>query len=158
MKFTQIEPHENLDLMAWRSESGRWEIGYRSVMYGIRVSLSLPESQSYALDYCCGTDGSSLILVFQMLRTALLDFDDTVTIGEVSRWFPVQNCKPIENDFDCFGKLMQLGVDAAQKHQNQVDLMIDPHELVRQLSQRFQANRLKLIESWQTTEEAQAHD
>lgn len=146
MRFTPIEPHESLDLLAWRSESGRWEIGFRSVIYGIRVSLSLPRNRVYVLDYCCGTDGNSLIWVFHMLRNSLLDFEDTVTSGEIERSFPRQNRKPIENDSDCFSELMRLGSVATQRHSDRVE-PIDPPELIRQLSQRFEKNRLKLIES-----------
>ena len=146
MKFTPIEPHENLDLLAMASKTGKWELGFRSVLYGICVSLSFPEDREYIIDYYCGMDAIVFLTVFEMTKLALLDVDESVESSEIKKILPTQTCRPIANDSECCDKLINLGVTAGEKYPEE----IKPVSLERcsKVMDLFKENRQKLVESW----------
>lgn len=150
MRFSPIEPNINLDLLAWGSESGRWQLGFRSVLYGIRVSLTLPYDFCYTIDYCVGTNGTNLIIVFQALRNKLLEFDESVFPSELQRCFPAQHVKPIENDSECLDTLIGMMMEAIDRFPDQIE-PIDPHDICSTLQTRFNDRFARLAAFRETT-------
>lgn len=107
MKFKRTIPDENFDVLKFLSLEGGWELGLRSMLYGVRVSLSKSGSQWCNLDYCAGDNLVLQLAVLDAVGTILSQFPETVSGGDIERFFPDFEVKPIDRD-PCWGKLQAL--------------------------------------------------
>ncbi|MGL5923746.1 hypothetical protein [Chroococcidiopsis sp.] len=139
MIFTSTEPNINVDLLNWRSETGRFELGMRSVIYGIRVVLSYPKGYGYEVNYCVGLNGTYIVLVFEAVRQVLLEFDEQCDVCDIRRKFPVQTIKPMNNDPVCFQHLLQKGAASLEKNPDQELESIDWKKNFEVMEERFQS-------------------
>lgn len=114
------------------------------MLFGIRVSLSDAHGMSYPIDYCCGTDGTMINLVFHLLRAALLGVDEGLSSGEIERMFPRQTVKPIDNEPEILSELSWLAVLSTEQAQSLEP--IDQQWLQQELSQRFAQRYERLSE------------
>lgn len=112
MQFEIVEPNENLDLWAMRSESGRFEIGVRRVIFGMRVNLSYPANMTYEIDYCAGKKTLWALFIMQTIRRRLLTVDENEDLRIIRAMFPTQYHRPIDNDPKCLAHLLAIGLDA----------------------------------------------
>ncbi len=112
MIFHETEPNINIDLLNWRSESGQFELGFRRVMYGCRVSLSDVAGGCYPIDYCLGLNTIQGVMVLSFVRHILYSVPDTDPVKTRRalklKGFPIQVVKPIESDPETFAALLRM--------------------------------------------------
>jgi len=98
MRFTETQPNENFPIMRMISETGRWEIGYWPVLYGVRVRLGLTGSPGCDVDYCCGASTKLRAEVLLVMLVILETVGEQAPQGEISDLFPMAWAKPIDRD------------------------------------------------------------
>lgn len=117
MLFHKIEPNENVDLLAWENESGAFQLGFRRMAYGVRVSLSSVHGMGYDLDYCVGTNGLDAVILFAALWQSLACIDEGVGFYQALRAkFPYQQRKPIDQDPQCKAVLLNLCAETIKRY------------------------------------------
>ena len=111
MLFTQQPPNEGYPILRMSSESDLWEMGIRPVLYGYRVSAGKTGTLFYSLDYCCGDSRQWILRVITVLEIALERIPETAQLSEVEKLFPRQQFKPMQQDPDCWKRLLDLSVN-----------------------------------------------
>jgi hypothetical protein len=115
MKFTRIAPHINMPIMCWRSDCGQLDIGFRSVIYGFRATVSEVHGQCYPVDYCVGQSCPHGIVVLSAIHDHLTKFTSNPDhqhwppMAEIRRYLkrlPEQKGRPMETDNECFHNLI----------------------------------------------------
>lgn len=106
MKFAIVEPEFPFDLWVMRSETGRFELVLRRVIFGIRASLCF-EHKSYEVDYCIGTNGTIALLVLRSMEAILYNIPESESLIIIKSRFPLQYNRPMHNDPDCFAQIAQ---------------------------------------------------
>jgi hypothetical protein len=97
----------------WVSEGRRWMVDWHSMLFGVRVSVGLYSDGTDCLDgydvsYCCGDDPMELAHVTVILLRALELQPEKILPGDLRRMFPFQHRKPMHNDPETFGALIEL--------------------------------------------------
>lgn len=108
MKFTKAESNENFPLGRWVSENNVWEIGFRPMLFGVRVSLGKVGSDWITLDYCAGDNQSFAFILFATVARILMALPETVTEQQLRQTFPAYTVKPIDRDPYCWERLKEL--------------------------------------------------
>jgi hypothetical protein len=100
VKFEQtlITDNPEFTMGCWRSTEGKWFLGVRTMLAGVRVSLLSVGRQWLAIDYCCGPDHGLAATTFVMVLTALHGVSEDVPAEEMQSLFPSGNYKPINRD------------------------------------------------------------
>jgi hypothetical protein len=82
------------------SENGIWEVGFRQMIFGVRVSAGRidPDYEAatfYAIDYCAGRDRAFCLQLFATVVILLSALPESVSERQVMRLFPSYTVKPI---------------------------------------------------------------
>lgn len=112
MKFTLSTCTEDLDILRETSETGRWQLGVWSVLYGGRVRAGVVGSGVLVVDYCAGRDATHICEALGLVREILSALPEDVTEDEVAALMPGYERKPIHNDKTCVPRLMALAARA----------------------------------------------
>lgn len=97
MQFTKVEPDENYQLIKYQSQ--KWEIGYRQVMFGYRISAGIKGEQHYRLDYCGGAEELFLRMLFNCVHNILGYLPEELPPHKVEEFFPREyKVRPIYKD------------------------------------------------------------
>jgi len=113
--FHRVQPDENFPGKKLVSETGRWEMGFRQMLFGLRVSAGLSGSGGVTLDYCAGGRLQDQLLLFGVILRLLERLPEEITEGELRRLLPKENRRPIRNDPECLAALLVLaGTDSEQ--------------------------------------------
>jgi len=117
MKFTATNPDENFRLARFVSDAGRWEVGLRPMLFGVRVSLGKVGAWGPCLDYCAGEKFADQVNILSALLTILERLPEEMSEGEMQKFFPPQELRPMYNDPACWEKLLALaGEEFARGH------------------------------------------
>ena len=108
MKFKAADPDENFSLARFLSDGGRWEIGLRPMLFGVRVSLGLVGGIGPAVDYCAGAKLDDQLNILSVVLAVLKKLPEEVNEREIRNSFPQQKIKPMFNDPACWEKLLAL--------------------------------------------------
>lgn len=112
MIFTELLKEQDLlslELCAWLSDSGRWRLGVRRVLFGWRVFCDLRGETHYCLDYCCGADLLTVHLILLLVARSLYSVGEPVCSRDLTRLFPTETVKPVfPKDKDCYIKLLEM--------------------------------------------------
>lgn len=106
MKFQSVDPDGNY-FLKFASESGKYEVGFYRVMYGVRVRAGLAGDGCCIIDYCAGAD---YIFALELLATViqfLEKFPENVSARSIEEIRPTSQVKPINLD-PCWDKLKEL--------------------------------------------------
>ncbi|MFC3833438.1 hypothetical protein [Deinococcus rufus] len=114
MILRPVFANENYDLGRWVSETGRWEFGLRSMLFGVRVSAGLVGGMSYDIDYCAGADPHRIALLRHLLHTILEGHPESVRPHQLLALLPTWERRPIHLDERCFSELVRLAGEAAR--------------------------------------------
>jgi hypothetical protein len=130
MKFTEIEPHIDMDLLCWRSEDGIWDLGFKRRLFGVAVCFGRA-GKGDEVDYCMGTDAIAALQVFQEMRVILLTIDGGAGVGfvhqQLCKLFPRQQRKPMTNDPDTRRQIRQNCMTAMLTYLDEDSLENIPH-------------------------------
>lgn len=108
MKFTLSQPHTDMDIACWKSEQGKWEIGFRQMLFGVRVSLTRIGDEWYTLDYCAADQPGFAWLLLATVVKILERYPEDVNPNQLQRDFPGYEIKPINKDPYCWQRLQQM--------------------------------------------------
>jgi hypothetical protein len=111
MNFQSAEPNEVLQIFRLLSTEGKWELGFRQMLFGMRVSLSQIGDCYYTLDYCAADDpGFALTLLLTVMKI-LERYPENVTPRQLQNEFPRCDRKPMNLD-PCWLKLQEMAKDS----------------------------------------------
>lgn len=108
MKFTQAEPNENFEIARWLSEGGRWEFGFRQMLFGVRVSVAGVDAYGCCLDYCAADEEGFALALLATVAKILERYPENVTERQLKQDFPQYNIKPINKDPQCWAQLQAI--------------------------------------------------
>lgn len=111
MQFNSVEPDINYDIMKFRSTEGRWEMGLRSVLFGVRVRLSQVGSGWCVLDYCAGNDPGFALTLLAVVAKILERYQEEVSEATLENAFPGYERKPINRDPKCWNRLQEMAME-----------------------------------------------
>jgi hypothetical protein len=114
MKFNQVDPCENYDRLKLRSEGGRWELGLRSMIYGVRVRFGRTGEGYCSLDYCAGASPIFQMELINAIHIILLEVSEDIHVCDLEHMFPRYEIKPINLDPVCWPELVRMR-DAARE-------------------------------------------
>lgn len=114
MKFHRVEPNQVIHQCRCLSEEEKWEIGFRQMLFGVRVSLSRIGDEFYTLDYCAADDVGFALLLFATILQILDRYPEDVTPQQLERDFPRYEIKPINRDPHCWPRLQQMAIEAQE--------------------------------------------
>lgn len=108
MRFKEGQP--NISLMCGRleSEEGHWNLGFRPVMFGFRLSLYKTGNQWYTLDYCTANNSGFAIVLLLVVERILERYPEDVTERQLQDDFPRFHVKPIDRDPACWQQLQAM--------------------------------------------------
>lgn len=112
MKFRRAPTEPNFDRLKLVSESGEWELGLWSVMFGVRVRFGRTDSMDIELDYCAGANPLFQMELLNAVHIILQEIPETVTVRELRDIFPDYHLKPIDRDPICWPLLQRLRDEA----------------------------------------------
>ena len=112
MKFHRVEPDENYDCLKLQSEGGLWELGLRSMMYGVRVRLGRTGEFYVSLDYCAGADLAFQLDLLNAIHMILQEVPESVGDVTLEGMFPHYTIKPISLCPECWPTLQKMRDDA----------------------------------------------
>jgi hypothetical protein len=117
MKFKATPPNENFALARFVSKEGRWELGLRPMLFGVRASLGAVGAFGPCVDYCAGAKFEDQVTLLSALLTILENLPEEMTEKEMRNFFPEQRVRPMYNDPECWAKLSTLaGEEFARYH------------------------------------------
>jgi hypothetical protein len=108
MKFKAVEPDENFSLLRLVSEGGKWELGLRPMLFGVRVSLGRVWAVGLVVDYCAGAKVADQFGVLAVVLDILEHFPEEASERDALGFFPEQRIRPMYNDPECWAKLLAL--------------------------------------------------
>ena len=108
MKFKPDSPNETLDVLRLVSENEVWELGYRQMLFGVRVSLSRIGDYWYTLDYCAGDNPEFALHLLLTVMQILKRYTEDVAGKQLERDFPKYDVKPIDRDPNCWKQLQEM--------------------------------------------------
>jgi hypothetical protein len=114
MIFTRVTQDENYDIVKYLSKDGRWSLGLKSMMFGVRVRCGLTDAPTVDLDLCAGSDPEYQLDVLRVVTMILLPVPESITPTELAALFPTCRVKPIVLD-ECWDKMIRLAEEALQK-------------------------------------------
>lgn len=107
MRFIQTVPDQNFAIARWISEEGKWELGFRQMLFGIDVGLGTVGDDGCVLNYCAGNDQGFALILLATVAQILEHYPEDVRPYQLERDFPKYQFKPIYRDA-CWGKLQQM--------------------------------------------------
>jgi len=117
VKFKATDPDENFRFARFLSAGGKWEVGLRPMLFGVRASLGQVGAFGPCVDYCAGDKFADQVNVLSALLTILEALPEELSEREMADYFPYQEVKPMRNDPECWAKLLSLaGEDFARSH------------------------------------------
>jgi hypothetical protein len=115
MIFNQLmtELADSYEPCSWSSESGKWCVGVRQMMFGRRVFCYQIGDDSYSLDYCTGENLAITVSVLFLVIRALYAVDESISPGQLRKLFPIEHARPISpNDMECLHGLIEMAKTA----------------------------------------------
>jgi hypothetical protein len=114
MTFNTYDKSKNFTGLCWLSSGGRWELGFRQMLFGVRVSMSEKDSPFISLDLCAGADVGFQLEVLRVVMAILLNVNEDVTEQELKSFFPECFVKPIFKD-ECWEQMKRLADETLTK-------------------------------------------
>ena len=115
MIFQRAQPDENFPLRKLVSETGRWEMGFRPVLFGLQVIASRQGHESVALNYCAGGRLQDQLLLFAVILRLLERLPEEITEADLRRLLPRENRRPVTTDPECLAALLVLAGVAGEQ-------------------------------------------
>jgi len=116
MKFTKAEPNEDFAIARWLSVSGRWELGFRRMLFGVRVSLAKVGAGGCCIDYCAADDKGFALILLATVVQILERYPEEVSDLQLRQDFPTYDIKPINKDPQCWARLQAMaGADGLEE-------------------------------------------
>jgi hypothetical protein len=88
--------------------AGRWELGLVPMLFGVRVRVGLVGDLGPELDYCAGAERTMQMLLLGLITGYMACLPEEVTRYDLRALFPVQHKRPMDQDKECMGKLLEL--------------------------------------------------
>jgi hypothetical protein len=120
MRFLPAEPNNVIHECRCISEAGKWEFGFRRVMFGVRVSLSQIGDDGYTLDYCAAKQRDFALLLFATVLIALEPYPEDVMRSQLQKDFPRFDIKPINRDPCCWKRLQEMANAVIQQRTEEI--------------------------------------
>ena len=99
MKFSKAPANPYYDDWGYysrlESETGKWTIALKPVMYGVRVNAGLTNAGSFELDVCCGDERTKIAEILVLITFWLEQFPESIPPREIGRQFPYFEIKPV---------------------------------------------------------------
>ena len=97
MKLTIVENDTNYPILKIVSENNIWELGISqpTIFKGLRVSAGLIGTESYDINYCCGTDVYLAVEVLKQVVEIFYYLPEEITVIDLYEYFPYFEIKPI---------------------------------------------------------------
>ncbi len=108
MKFTKTEPDENFDVLRCISETGKWEIGIRRVLYGLNICGNPVHDDCYSFHYPAGDNRGFALVLFATVFRILERYPEDVTLKQIQQDFPKYEVQPIDKDPYCWKRLQEM--------------------------------------------------
>lgn len=110
MEFSRTNPTPDLPILRLTSEQGRWELGLRPMLYGVRVSLGVIGDGGFCVDYCAGANAVFALELLVTMVMILRQFPEDMPWHELARQFPKYDVKPIDRDPHCWPQLQAMAL------------------------------------------------
>lgn len=117
MKFrapTTQERHESEDMsnghyqLIWVSEGGVWGVGFKKVIFGMRViAYELNGGGGCAIDYCAADNPKFAIELASTVMAVMTGLPEGISSNELYDLMPKWTTRPINND-PCWPKLKSM--------------------------------------------------
>lgn len=108
MKFSPVKPNENFAIARWLSKEGGWELGFRPMLFGVRVSLAKVGADGCCIDYCAADDEGFAIALLGVVAKILERYSEDVAERQLRQDFPNYEIKPINKDPLCWAQLKAM--------------------------------------------------
>jgi hypothetical protein len=113
VKLIKTDNAVDFDLAHYISEGGQWEIGARSMIFGVRICGNRVGSIAFAFDYCAGANVGFVHILLLVMLSILESLPEETTERELQNMLPSWEIRPIDKD-PCWQKLQQLAIDLAK--------------------------------------------
>jgi hypothetical protein len=108
MKFTKIEPHENMNTICFRSDCQLWDVGLYRVIFGYRVALG-HVNDGYELSICVGNDSENAKFVLAAIFILIENVEsDRKSVLDFCSQFPTQIQRPLKIGDPLYLSIMNL--------------------------------------------------
>lgn len=114
MKFHPAPANDIIHSARALSEQGKWEFGFRQMIFGVRVSLSRIGDCAYTLDYCAADDPGFALLLYATMLAILERYPEDVAPYQLERDFPSYEIKPINRDPQCWPRLQEMAAEVLE--------------------------------------------
>jgi hypothetical protein len=118
LKFIKTDPTEDFDLAHYISTGGQWEMGVRSMIFGVRICGNRVGSIAFVFDYCAGANMGFAHILLLVMFSILDNLPEDTTERELEKMLPGWEVRPIDKD-PCWEKLQQLAIDLAKSDVSQ---------------------------------------
>lgn len=108
MRFTKALANENFDVLRCVSENSVWELGIRSVLFGIRICANPVGDDCYWLGYCAGDDFGFALVLLATVAKILEQYPENTDPQQIKLDFPKYDIKPINRDPYCWRRLQEM--------------------------------------------------
>jgi molybdopterin-guanine dinucleotide biosynthesis protein A len=108
MRFTKVDSNDVFDVVRLLSAEGKWEVGCRRMLFGIRVGLSQLGGYTYSLDYCAGDNPVFTLELLAIVLKILERYPEDATQRQIEDEFPGCLIKPIDRDPYCWTRLQEM--------------------------------------------------
>jgi hypothetical protein len=112
MKFNQVDTCDNYDCLKLRSAGGGWELGLRSMMFGVRVRFGRTGEGYCSLDYCAGASPLFQMELLNAIHIILQEVPEDIHVCDLEAMFPRYTIKPIDLDPVCWPELKRMRDEA----------------------------------------------
>jgi hypothetical protein len=113
MNFDPAPPNDVIHYYRLLSTEGKWELGFRQMLFGVRVSLSRIGDCCYALDYCAADNPEFAAQLLTVVWLILTRYPEDVTPRQLQDAFPRFERKPINLD-PCWPSLLEMALEGAE--------------------------------------------
>ncbi len=101
MKFSLVDSDLDFDVAKFLSETGKWEVGIRRLLFGLEVCGNPVGNDAYTFFYSAGNDGVFAVTLFATVINILEKYSEDVTTRQIEKDFPKYEVKPINRDPYC---------------------------------------------------------
>lgn len=108
MIFRTVAPDENFDLLKLESAEGRWHLGLRRMLFGVRVCGNPAGEMFYTFDYCAGPVAQDIAQLLAVMRRIMWALPESAQDADVARILPGYDVRPVLRDARCMASLYAL--------------------------------------------------
>lgn len=110
MELINAPIDQNFDIHRAVSENQQWQIGLRSMIFGVRVCGNRVGSNVFVFDYCAGADRYFVVTLLAIMKDILSSLPESISERELERILPKEGIKPNTINSECTQELIKLAV------------------------------------------------